>query len=186
MPGKSREAWQRSRARPTRMVGCSLSRPATTSRAKSSDLITCVVSLLSHNWSAKRPPLISDSTFGWDDLEYPHVGLTELKAQRRLRMFCICLAGTDAIVTLTHMSSCDKVASMERDLLAQPLRLPFGAVIRRRLAKGATSEGLATPDGLPTDALAQLYPARPRQRLACRPSRRGWQPHLSRAVVSGR
>lgn len=43
------------------------------------------------------------------------------------------------------------------DSLAQPLTLPCGAVITNRLAKGAMTEGLATPQGLPSPALAQLY-----------------------------
>ncbi len=41
--------------------------------------------------------------------------------------------------------------------LATPLRLPCGAVLLNRLAKGAMTEGLAAPDGLPTPALARLY-----------------------------
>ena len=41
--------------------------------------------------------------------------------------------------------------------IAEALRLPCGAVLKNRLAKGAMTEGLATPDGLPTAALARLY-----------------------------
>lgn len=41
--------------------------------------------------------------------------------------------------------------------LATPLRLPCGAVLPNRLAKGAMTEGLASPDGLPTPELARLY-----------------------------
>ena len=41
--------------------------------------------------------------------------------------------------------------------LANTLRLPCGAVLKNRLAKGAMTEGLATPDGVPTPALARLY-----------------------------
>lgn len=41
--------------------------------------------------------------------------------------------------------------------LAQPLTLPCGAVIPNRLCKAAMTEGLATPDGLPTPELDTLY-----------------------------
>lgn len=41
--------------------------------------------------------------------------------------------------------------------LAQPLKLPCGAVIPNRLAKAAMTEGLATPQGLPTAELERLY-----------------------------
>ncbi len=41
--------------------------------------------------------------------------------------------------------------------LAATLRLPCGAELKNRLAKGAMTEGLATPDGVPTEALARLY-----------------------------
>lgn len=41
--------------------------------------------------------------------------------------------------------------------LAEPLQLPCGAVLPNRLAKGAMTEGLATPDGRPTPELARLY-----------------------------
>jgi 2,4-dienoyl-CoA reductase-like NADH-dependent reductase (Old Yellow Enzyme family) len=41
--------------------------------------------------------------------------------------------------------------------LASPLALPCGAVIPNRLAKAAMTEGLATAQGLPTEALARLY-----------------------------
>jgi 2,4-dienoyl-CoA reductase-like NADH-dependent reductase (Old Yellow Enzyme family) len=42
-------------------------------------------------------------------------------------------------------------------ILAQTLTLPCGAVLPNRLAKAAMTEGLATPDGLPTEALERLY-----------------------------
>jgi 2,4-dienoyl-CoA reductase-like NADH-dependent reductase (Old Yellow Enzyme family) len=41
--------------------------------------------------------------------------------------------------------------------IGQTLQLPCGAVLKNRLAKGAMTEGLATPDGVPTPALARLY-----------------------------
>ncbi len=41
--------------------------------------------------------------------------------------------------------------------LAEPLRLPCGATLPNRLAKGAMTEGLATPEGVPTKALETLY-----------------------------
>lgn len=41
--------------------------------------------------------------------------------------------------------------------IAEPLRLPCGATLPNRLAKGAMTEGLATPDGVPTKALQTLY-----------------------------
>jgi 2,4-dienoyl-CoA reductase-like NADH-dependent reductase (Old Yellow Enzyme family) len=43
------------------------------------------------------------------------------------------------------------------NILAQPLTLPCGAVIPNRLAKAAMTEGLATPQGLPTPELDRLY-----------------------------
>jgi len=42
-------------------------------------------------------------------------------------------------------------------LIAQPLRLPCGAELPNRLAKAAMTEGLADPQGLPTEALETLY-----------------------------
>ncbi len=42
-------------------------------------------------------------------------------------------------------------------MLDQPLTLPCGAVLPNRIAKAAMTEGLATPDGRPTEALANLY-----------------------------
>lgn len=41
--------------------------------------------------------------------------------------------------------------------LADPLTLPCGATIPNRLAKAAMTEGLATPDGVPTAELERLY-----------------------------
>jgi 2,4-dienoyl-CoA reductase-like NADH-dependent reductase (Old Yellow Enzyme family) len=41
--------------------------------------------------------------------------------------------------------------------IEQPLRLPCGVVIPNRLVKAAMTEGLATPQGAPTDDLARLY-----------------------------
>jgi 2,4-dienoyl-CoA reductase-like NADH-dependent reductase (Old Yellow Enzyme family) len=43
------------------------------------------------------------------------------------------------------------------DLLSQTLTLPCGAVLPNRLAKAAMTEGLATPQGLPTPELERLY-----------------------------
>ena len=43
------------------------------------------------------------------------------------------------------------------DTLASPLSLPCGATLPNRLAKAAMTEGLATPGGQPTVALARLY-----------------------------
>jgi len=41
--------------------------------------------------------------------------------------------------------------------IAEPLRLPCGATLSNRLAKGAMTEGLATANGVPTPALDRLY-----------------------------
>jgi len=41
--------------------------------------------------------------------------------------------------------------------IAEPLHLPCGATLPNRLAKGAMTEGLATPQGVPTPALETLY-----------------------------
>ncbi|MBV7259349.1 NADH:flavin oxidoreductase/NADH oxidase family protein [Erythrobacter crassostreae] len=41
--------------------------------------------------------------------------------------------------------------------LSNPLTLPCGAVMPNRIAKGAMTEGLATPDGRPTAELERLY-----------------------------
>ncbi|MBT4520940.1 MAG: NADH:flavin oxidoreductase/NADH oxidase family protein [Halieaceae bacterium] len=43
------------------------------------------------------------------------------------------------------------------DTLTQPLALPCGATLPNRLAKAAMTEGLATPQGLPTPELERLY-----------------------------
>lgn len=43
------------------------------------------------------------------------------------------------------------------DALAQPLALPCGATLPNRIAKAAMTEGLATPQGLPTPELERLY-----------------------------
>ncbi|MBD2842470.1 NADH:flavin oxidoreductase/NADH oxidase family protein [Erythrobacter rubeus] len=42
-------------------------------------------------------------------------------------------------------------------MLDQPLTLPCGAVLPNRIAKGAMTEGMATPDGRPTPELERLY-----------------------------
>lgn len=42
-------------------------------------------------------------------------------------------------------------------MLDTPLTLPCGAVLANRLAKAAMTEGLATPDGVPTAQLERLY-----------------------------
>ena len=44
-------------------------------------------------------------------------------------------------------------------LLAQPLKLPNGSVIRNRILKSAMSEALANPIGAPTPELVRLYQA---------------------------
>ncbi|MGB2259564.1 MAG: NADH:flavin oxidoreductase/NADH oxidase family protein [Porticoccaceae bacterium] len=44
-----------------------------------------------------------------------------------------------------------------KNLLAQPLTLPCGAVLPNRLSKAAMTEGLATADGVPTPELERLY-----------------------------
>lgn len=41
--------------------------------------------------------------------------------------------------------------------LADPLQLPCGSVLPNRIGKGAMTEGLATPDGVPTNELERLY-----------------------------
>jgi len=43
------------------------------------------------------------------------------------------------------------------EILAQPLTLPCGATLPNRLAKGAMTEGLASPQGVPTPELSRLY-----------------------------
>lgn len=42
-------------------------------------------------------------------------------------------------------------------ILEQPLRLPCGATLPNRLAKAAMTEGLATPQGIPSPELERLY-----------------------------
>lgn len=42
-------------------------------------------------------------------------------------------------------------------MLDRPLTLPCGAVLSNRLAKAAMTEGLGTPEGLPTEELERLY-----------------------------
>ncbi|QIQ86796.1 NADH:flavin oxidoreductase/NADH oxidase family protein [Erythrobacter sp.] len=42
-------------------------------------------------------------------------------------------------------------------MLDEPLTLPCGAVLPNRIAKAAMTEGLATPDGVPTGELERLY-----------------------------
>ena len=42
-------------------------------------------------------------------------------------------------------------------MIGDPLNLPCGAVLPNRLAKGAMTEGLASPQGVPTAELATLY-----------------------------
>lgn len=41
--------------------------------------------------------------------------------------------------------------------LADPLKLPCGATLPNRIGKGAMTEGMATPDGVPTEELERLY-----------------------------
>jgi 2,4-dienoyl-CoA reductase-like NADH-dependent reductase (Old Yellow Enzyme family) len=43
------------------------------------------------------------------------------------------------------------------DVLKQTLQLPCGALLPNRIAKAAMTEGLATPDGVPTPELERLY-----------------------------
>ncbi len=45
----------------------------------------------------------------------------------------------------------------DANLLAEPLTLPSGLVLRNRLVKAAMSENLASADGVPSDALVRLY-----------------------------
>ncbi|MEL6876375.1 MAG: NADH:flavin oxidoreductase, partial [Pseudomonadota bacterium] len=42
-------------------------------------------------------------------------------------------------------------------ILDSPIALPCGATLANRLAKGAMTEGMATPDGVPTKELERLY-----------------------------
>ncbi|MBT3671877.1 MAG: NADH:flavin oxidoreductase, partial [Porticoccaceae bacterium] len=42
-------------------------------------------------------------------------------------------------------------------LVSQSLTLPCGSELPNRLSKAAMTEGLATADGVPTEALARLY-----------------------------
>ena len=44
-----------------------------------------------------------------------------------------------------------------KDLLQQPLTLPCGAVLQNRICKAAMTEGLATPEGLPSVELNRLF-----------------------------
>lgn len=46
-----------------------------------------------------------------------------------------------------------------QDVLAQPLKLPRGGIIKNRLAKSAMSEALGTTDNRPTERLEKLYGA---------------------------
>lgn len=46
---------------------------------------------------------------------------------------------------------------MSEDKLSAPITLPCGATLPNRIAKAAMTEGLASPDGLPTEALERLY-----------------------------
>ncbi|MDP9139930.1 MAG: NADH:flavin oxidoreductase/NADH oxidase family protein [Pseudomonadota bacterium] len=48
-------------------------------------------------------------------------------------------------------------SSSASNLLAQPLRLPNGSLLRNRLVKSAMSEGMGTYDNRPTSALVELY-----------------------------
>lgn len=41
--------------------------------------------------------------------------------------------------------------------LSEPLKLPCGATLPNRIGKGAMTEGMATPDGVPTKELERLY-----------------------------
>ncbi len=41
--------------------------------------------------------------------------------------------------------------------LSDPLTLPCGATLPNRLSKAAMTEGMATPDGIPTAELERLY-----------------------------
>ena len=50
-----------------------------------------------------------------------------------------------------------KPLSSENNLLAQPLRLANGGVLRNRLAKSSMSETLGTYDNHPTPKLVELY-----------------------------
>ncbi len=43
------------------------------------------------------------------------------------------------------------------NLLAEPLSLPCGATLPNRIGKAAMTEGLASPDGIPTEELERLY-----------------------------
>jgi 2,4-dienoyl-CoA reductase-like NADH-dependent reductase (Old Yellow Enzyme family) len=47
--------------------------------------------------------------------------------------------------------------TVRKTLLDEPLTLPCGATLANRIAKAAMTEGLATPDGLPTPDLERLY-----------------------------
>jgi 2,4-dienoyl-CoA reductase-like NADH-dependent reductase (Old Yellow Enzyme family) len=49
------------------------------------------------------------------------------------------------------------VTQFMSDILGQPLTLPCGATLFNRLAKGAMTEGLASPEGIPTPELSRLY-----------------------------
>jgi len=46
---------------------------------------------------------------------------------------------------------------VSKNCLAAPLKLPCGAVIPNRIAKAAMTEGLASPQGIPTPELERLY-----------------------------
>ena len=50
-----------------------------------------------------------------------------------------------------------KPHSSDSNLLAQPLRLPHGGVLRNRLAKASMSETLGTYDNHATPKLVALY-----------------------------
>ncbi len=65
-------------------------------------------------------------------------------------------AGQLDFLILLYAKSNNKNLPM-KNILAQPLTLPCGAVLPNRLSKAAMTEGLALPDGLPTPELNRLY-----------------------------
>ena len=56
---------------------------------------------------------------------------------------------------LTHNTMTS--SSTHTNILAQPLKLPCGAVLKNRIAKSCMSDSLGNGEGLPTEAQVRLY-----------------------------
>jgi len=77
-------------------------------------------------------------------------------------MFCIakmrcCLLKITHSDRISFQSQFNIGAIIMTVTLADPLQLPCGATLSNRIGKGAMTEGMATPDGVPTKELERLY-----------------------------